>query len=214
MLEPDVALTDFALAVQCAVFAALLLRRTGERRGVARAFAGLFAALGAAAAFGGIWHAVFSGGATSGDGSGAGLWLAAMASLALAAAALWGIAAVLAPPGRWPALLRALALGQFAVQILVSAFVTDAFAVGALGMGPALIVLIGLYVRQALAAPGLRLGLGLAGLFLAAGAGLVLLFGVGLHPVWGTPNAVYHALQFVAFWLVFLSVPALRPASR
>ena len=49
---------------------------------------------------------------------------------------------------------------------------------------------------------------------LAAVAGLVIVFDLSLHPRWATTLAVYHAVQFVAFGLVFLSVPAVLAEKR
>src|SRR5262245_2279900 len=55
LLEPDVTLTDFALAIECAAFAAWLHRR-GESGVLRRYFVIFFAAVGVASLLGGIAH--------------------------------------------------------------------------------------------------------------------------------------------------------------
>ena len=58
MTEPDVALTDFALAIECALLAYLLLRRgRGRLRGW---FATFFGAVSAASVLGGTSHGFFA----------------------------------------------------------------------------------------------------------------------------------------------------------
>lgn len=179
LLEPDVTLTDFALA--------------------------------AAALFGGIWHGVFSGNRTVvGDG----IWFATLAALALAAAALWHVTAILLQTGPWPGRLRLPAVAQVFGQLMIAIFLTDTFAVGAAGMLPALVLVFLLCLRQYRATHEPRIAIGLVGFALAALSGLVILLGISLHPRWGTPIAPYHVTQFVAFGLVFLSIPALRVYPR
>ena len=57
MFEPDVALTDFAIALASAVFCALLVHRT--RNDARTAFIWLFALTGAGAVVGGVTHGFF-----------------------------------------------------------------------------------------------------------------------------------------------------------
>jgi hypothetical protein len=206
MLEPDVALTDFALAAQCAALAVVLLIRRSDNRALEQRFAALFSALAVASFLGGTWHAVFSGPPTD---AGRWVWLAAMVALALAAACLWFIAAMLVPSIPWAERLRMIGICQVAGQITLSGFATDAFAVGAIGILPGLFVLMALYLRIYMATRKPLVLIGLSGLALTALSGLVIAFGITLHPRWATPNAVYHVLEFLAFWLVFLSIPAL-----
>ena len=205
MLEPDVTMTDFALAMECAVFAVLLVRRGAQGDPTNRLFALTFAALGASSLFGGIWHGFFSGAETQ---AGRWVWFATMAALACAAFLLWRVAASWIGQSTWVGRIRALAFVQFVVQLATSAFITDAFAVGAAGMMPPISLVTVLYAKRYRATRAQRALAGLTGFALAVLSGLVIVFDVSLHPVWATTHAVYHALQFVAFWLVFLSVPA------
>ncbi len=211
MLEPDVTLTDFALAAESVVFCVLLIRRRAGDRAVNRLFGALFAALGASSLFGGLWHGVFSGAETV---LGRWVWFATMSALALAAAILWHVSAALLPSGPWPPLIRRLAWAQLAVQVFISAVVTDAFLIGMIGMLPAILLLFAVYLGRWRMAPGPRALAGVAGIALAASSGLVIVFDVSLHPRWASADAVYHLLQFVAFWLVFLSVPAVASHPR
>ena len=211
MLEPDVTLTDFAVAVESLAFCILLTRRRAGNRKIHWLFAALFAAFGASSLFGGIWHGVFSG---ADSAVGRWVWFATMGALAIAAAILWHVSAALLPSGPWPGLIRRLAWAQLAVQLFISAVVTDDFLVGMIGMLPAIVLLFAVYLARWRKSPRPRALAGLAGIALAALSGLVIVFDVSLHPRLATANAVYHLLQFVAFWLVFLSVPAAASQPR
>ena len=56
LIEPDVALTDFGLAIECALFAGWLVWRGSSRSALGRWFVVLFVALGTGALLGGITH--------------------------------------------------------------------------------------------------------------------------------------------------------------
>lgn len=208
MLEPDVTITDFALAIECAVFAVLLVRRGAPGNTTNRLFALTFAALCASSLFGGIWHGVFSGTETQ---VGRWVWFATMTALACAALMLWRVGASWIGHDPWAGRIREVAFVQFVAQVVTSAFITDAFAIGAVGMMPPIALVTVLYTNRYRTTRSQRALSGVAGLSLAVFSGLVIAFDVSLHPVWATTHAVYHALQFVAFLLVFLSVPAAGP---
>lgn len=211
MLEPDVALTDVALAVECVAFAVVLRRRRVPDVKINRLFAILFGSLAASSVLGAFWHGVFSDVETA---LGALIWFGVLAALALAAFILWRISAALSSSLGWARAQIGLGLILLGAQITVSAFFTDRFAVAALGMLPPLCVLNWRYATLYRQAHSARALYGVTGLSIAALAGLIIMFDVTLHPAWATTNAVYHAVQFVAFWLVFLSVPALRAQPR
>lgn len=211
MLEPDVTLTDLVLAAECAAFSAFLFRRHGEHPKIRRLYATLFAALAASSLFGGLWHGFFSGPETA---IGQWVWFCVMAALALVATLLWLISAALISSADRARVLRGVAFAQFVLQLSVSAFLTDSFAVAALGLLPPLGVMVSWYVARFKQTRARQALYGAAGFTLAALAGLIIAFDVSLHPRWATTQAVYHMIQFVAFGLVFLSVPAAASQTR
>jgi len=194
MQEPDTTWTDFALAALCAVFVVALLRAGGP----ALLYALLFAALGAAALLGGLWH-----GWVSGRRAGDGLWLAVMLAVGLANAALWLIAGrVLGHPG--PAgLFPALAWGQLALFAAIALLGTRGFGLTSAFSLPPVLVLI---VAHGLdGGPGHRFAL--AGFSLALVAAGLQAGKVALPRLRLGHNALYHLVQAVALTLVFLSAP-------
>lgn len=211
MLEPDVTLTDLALTAQCTAFSVLLIRRSRGEPDLFRLFAALFTSLAASSFLGAVWHGVFS---DSDTVAGRWIWFATMAALAVASAILWYIAAALLRPGRWQGLTRRLARFQLVTQLVISAFVTDAFVVGAIGMSLPVVPLVHGYLRVYKTTGARRALVGVAGFALAVLSGLVIVFDVSLAPRWASANAVYHVLQFVAFWLIFLSVSAVALQRR
>ena len=107
-----------------------------------------------------------------------------------------------------------MAVIHFILQVFVSVCVTDSFLVAAVGMLPPMAALVAGYIIRAQNGHVIHGICGAAGVTLAALSGLVIVFDLSLHPRWATTLAVYHSVQFVAFGLVFLSVPAVLAETR
>ncbi|HLT92901.1 MAG TPA: hypothetical protein VKZ85_18350 [Woeseiaceae bacterium] len=200
MFEPDVALTDFAIALACAVFCALLLRRT--RDDARTAFIWLFALTGAGAVLGGIVHGFFD--VRSPDPVTDRLWLATMLLAGAAGSAVWLIVAALVLPAR----------ARFAARLLIAAEWL-AYAAWAVWMDRSFLVVVVQY-----SAPALALLVVLGVRFVrrrhvvpALGAGAILLtFAAGALQQAGwsptralTHNAFFHVLQLIALAGLFLA---------
>jgi hypothetical protein len=202
MTEPDVALTDYALAVECGVFAYLLSRQASRNRSLSAWFVLFFGATTGAALAGGTVHGFFLDERTLGARV---LWPAALLALGLVALAAWEIGATLrfAPP-----LVRKISLvarAEFVVYAGVVFFVSQAFAVAVLNYLPAmlfLVVVFGLEYRRTRAR---AVRLGFVGLVLSLVASAIQQSGIALHPVYFNHNALYHVIQVVALFMIFLA---------
>ncbi len=203
MLQADIVLTDYLLAVECFLFAALLLRRGGSFGRVETAFAMTFAALGLAALFGGTWHGFFS---DAESNLGTTLWTATLISLGLTAALLWRLAAILVPIRIWSQIFGAIAIAQSLVYVALL-FQTDRFALGSLSLVPPLCAMIVLYLNRYRKTAQAGLLAGLVGFLLIPAAGAILYWELTIAPL--SPIALYHVVQVVAFWLVFVSIPSI-----
>lgn len=198
--EPDVTLTDYGLAIECAVLASLLWR-SGDAGGPVRAwFTLFFASVGLAALMGGTVHGFFPDVETAGY---RGLWSATLLAIGVAALAAWGAGARIQFAGalaRRITMLAGLLLAGYAILVF---FVTDTFLTAIIFYLPAAvflwIVLLFAYRRtqnrRVLAG---TIGLGLT--FVASG---LQQSGVGLHPVYFNHNALYHLIQAAALLLIF-----------
>jgi hypothetical protein len=207
MNEPDVTLTDFALAALCFGLAASLLRRSDGDPAVRRPFAALFIALGLAAFLGGAWHGFVS--APAGNRF-PGVWTLTMLALGAAASALWMISARLARDPLWGRVLTFIAFAQFVVYAAVVLFRSQSFGVAGLAMLPPVVMLAAiLFARYRRTGSG-RLLAGLAGLMLVLAANVLQRLHVAFPAIGLSANGLYHILQACAFLLVFLAVPALR----
>jgi len=197
--EPDVTLTDFALALECGAFAALV----GSSGPLGRWFLLLFVASAVGALAGGVVHGFFSDAATR---AGRFLWRLALLAVGVAALAACGAAAcLLGSPGagRWIVGAATLGLGLYA------ALGVETFAVAVASYLAASACLL-----AALARVYARTGDDSA---LTAAAGLALTFaGAGLQRARVAfpaarlgHNAVFHVVQGVALALVFHGVRGL-----
>jgi len=195
MTERDTTWTDFALAALCAVFAVILLGAGGA----ALLYAGLFAALGAAALAGALWHGWFRGAQA---GLGGALWLGVLLAIGVANLALWLIAGEL----MGGPFLAVIGWGQFVLFAGLAVFVNRGFLLASAFSLPPVLVLIAAHGWRMAEGGGLSHALGLAGFATAlAGAGLQAAR-VGLPALGLGHNALYHVVQALAFTLVFLSV--------
>jgi hypothetical protein len=194
--EPDVALTDYALALECGMFV-WCLRGAGAQ---GRRFAVFFAATACAAALGGTVHGFYP------DAHffvARLLWSATVLAIGVAALGAWaaGAALVLTPPrARWVVRAAALELIGYTVVVLCGA---TAFVVAIYQYFPAAVFLL---IAFAIAWTRRRATPLLCGL---AGAALTLIAATAQHAEWAlspryfTYNATYHAVQAVACALLF-----------
>jgi hypothetical protein len=197
VLEPDVTLTDLGLAIECAVFAMLLLRDTGTR--TRRWFAAFFAVLSAAAALGAIEHGFVADKAAP---AGRMVWTATLLAVGLAAVAGWGAAARLVLGGRTARAVTGGVAVAFAGYAAVVVGVDLRFLVAIAFYLPAAIFLLVAFVL--VARHGHRgVIAGAWGMGLTFVAAAVQQGRVALHPRYFDHNALYHVVQAVGLYLVF-----------
>ena len=200
LAEPDVTLTDYCLAIECAVFAVILHRRPPALlRGW---FVIFYAAVGAASLLGGTVHGFFPDPDSTGQRL---LWPATLLAVGLAGLAIWGLAAGLQfarPTARLVTGAAGLAFLCYAAVVL---FVSQGFWVAIVYYLPAsaafLAVLLARYARTS----DRRLIPAMTGIVLSFAASAIQQLGIVVHPLYFDHNALYHLLQAVALLLIFLS---------
>ncbi|MBI3454778.1 MAG: hypothetical protein HY002_03175 [Candidatus Rokubacteria bacterium] len=200
MTEPDVTLTDYGLAVECALFACLL-ERPGARRGPLRAwFVLFFGSAGLAALAGGTVHGFFLDPATAGARV---LWPLTLLASGATALAAWAIGARIQFAEAAARRIEIAAALEFSAYAAIVVLGDQAFAVAVLNYLPAalfLLVVFGLAYRRTGERPILIGTLGLGATFVASA---VQQAGVSLHPVYVNHNALYHLIEAGALFLLF-----------
>ena len=202
LLEPDVALTDFGLAIECAAFVTWLCRQPDAGSPLRAGFIALFAGVGLAALLGGITHGFLPDQRAWPDRV---LWHGTLIAIGVAALASWTIGAHLCLPRTVARGITMLAGLVFAGYVAVVLFVSQSFTAAIVFYLPAAAFL--------LLAFGIAWLRRRAGFLLAGIAGVVLMFvaagiqqsGIGLHPLYFDYNALYHLIQALALCLIFLA---------
>lgn len=196
--EPDVALTDWALALLAGGWAWRLGRRAPP--GPLRPWLVLFfAAAAVAALLGGLVHGLFLDPRTLGARV---LWPATLLAVGLTAVAAWGLGARLALPGRAARALTAAAVLVFA-GYGVAVVWRPAFALAVAHYLPAAVFLLAVLVRRWRRTGEREAGLAALGLSVILVGSAAQGRGWALHPVYFTANAVYHVIETVGLGLVF-----------
>jgi hypothetical protein len=202
MTEPAVTLTDYALAIECAVFVIALSRLNARDRKLRFWFVVFFVSIGAASLLGGTVHGFFL--AVSSPGRRV-LWPATLLAILVTSLAAWNIGAVLQLDGRNAILVRRLAIAQLVLFTLVVLLVTSKFYVGIIAYLPStlflLFALMTTYRRQ----PDQAIGWGVTGLALTLVAAALQQIRVGIHPVYFNHNTLYHVIQGAAFGMIFVA---------
>jgi len=198
--EPDVTLTDYGLALECALLAGLLGRPGVRPVGVRTWFVIFFGSTGLAALLGGTFHGFFPDEQTLASAL---LWRTTLLAIGFAATAAWQVGArvVLArTSAQWVSIAAVMELILYGAIVI---FVSQSFSIAVVNYLPAALFLLGAFgvvYRQTRARPA-RLGMaGLALTFLASG---IQQAGIALHPVYVNHNALYHLVQAVALVLIF-----------
>ncbi len=202
LTEPAVTLTDYAIAIECAVFTLLLVRRQASDPVLRFWFVVFFASIGAASLLGGTVHGFFEDAASTGRAI---LWPATLLSILVTSLAVWSIGAILQLGERAAGWVRRLAIAQLVILSVVVLFVTRQFFIAIISYLPAtlffLIALSLAYRRR----PHAVLGWGIVGLALTFVAAAVQQLRIAIHPVYFDHNALYHVIQGVALWMIFLA---------
>ena len=201
MKEPDVTLTDYALALECAVFCVLLIRGGPWTQSLRRWWTFFFASVGTAALIGGTVHGFLPGNAV--------LWTATLLTLGAASLAAWMIGAHLLG---LPAVRRA-AIALLVIYVGVVLFVRQEFFVAIAMYLPSTLFLLVAMVQVHRVTREHAVAIGIWGLALTFVAAAVQQLKVGLHPVYFNHNALYHLIQFVALWLLFIAARPLSTAA-
>lgn len=200
MTEPDVTLTDYALALECAVFCALIARWRFSDASQRVWWILMFAFVGIGSLLGGTVHGFFR------DESGGGyavLWSGTLLALGLTSVCMWiaGANASLREPARRRV---AVAAGiMFLVYAFVVFFVSARFVVAIAAYLPASVFLLAAFtiVGQRRRRP---ITWGIAGIALTFVAAVVQQARIAIHPTYFNHNALYHLIQGLALALLFL----------
>ncbi len=214
LTEPAVSLTDYALAIECAVFALLLTRLDAGDRTLRFWFVVFFASAGGASLLGGTVHGFFPDAASHGRRI---LWQATLLAILVTSLAAWHIGAILLLTARGVTIVRLLAIVQLAVFSFVVLFVRHEFFIAIIAYLPAtLFLLIGLVAAyRSCRLSALRWGITGLGLTLVAAA--VQRLHIAVHPYYFDHNALYHVIQGAALWMIFLAarcISSARPPVR
>ncbi len=210
MTEPDVALTDYALTIECALLAWLLPRRGGASGGQWTGPAGapqgwfrvFFASIGLAAFLGGTYHGFLR------DGPGPlreAVWKGTLLAIGVTALAGWMIGTALQPSRVVARLIAGLAWVALAVEGVVVLFFRQNFLVAVLAYLPAILFLLVVLCLRCARHPSRGALLAPAGLSLSLVASALQQARVGIHPAYFNHNALYHVLQGVALLLLYLA---------
>ncbi len=202
--EPDVVLTDYALVVECLLFAFWIYRSRNSN--VLRFWFGLlFGSIGAAALVGGTVHGFLTDPQSAANRL---CWLGTMLLLGVTAFSEYGIAARLLLTRR---LGNVVIFGAALIFVVyVGIVVRNAeFRIAVLnylsGLAVLLVAFVWVYVRNknrgALA--------GVAGLLLTIGASAVQQARISLHPRYLNYNAFYHLLEGIALLLIYRAARSL-----
>ena len=205
MTEPDVALTDYGLALECAVLCVLVARSRTSGDSLRSWWIVFFASIGLGSLLGGTVHGFYHATNTTGYAI---LWPATLLTIGVTSVATWMVAAHLQPQERARLWVRRGAIGLLVLYACVVLFVSRAFLVAIVAYLPATLFLLVAMITAYRRRRERPLAYGVLGLVLTFLAATVQQLHVTIHPVYFNHNALYHVMQGVALLLIFLAAKA------
>jgi len=202
MTEPDVALTDYGVTLECALLAGLLLRGVSARIELRRFFAIFFVSAGIAALAGGTVHGFFL---NPDSLAGTVLWRIALLALGLTTFAAWSIGGRLMFTEGTAHVMEVLAGGECIAYAVVILAVDQRFLIAIANYAPSVVFLGGSFLVAYRRKPERPTLAGLIGVVLTIVAAIVQRRHIALHPTYHNHNALYHLIQMTAFGLIFLA---------
>ncbi|MFA7249363.1 MAG: hypothetical protein WC273_06970, partial [Dehalococcoidia bacterium] len=195
MLEPDVTLTDYALAILCGILA---WRSMASNTPVRAWLTTFFVVASAASLVGGTVHGFFADGASAMH---AALWTATLLLVGMAGLSAWNLAARmirstrLVRRVRWISWLSGAGYAGFVVLVLAG---EQRFLVAVAYYLPATLFLLGTLISLELADPTRARHVAIAGVVLTLVAAAIQQAGSPVYPPYMGRNSLYHVVQAVA----------------
>lgn len=200
MTEPDVTLTDYFLALEAALLG-LLVWKGHASEDLRMPFALFFSSTAAAALIGGTVHGFFAGATTT---AGVVLWRLTLVGLGVTALAAWMIGARMLFTSGTADIVQMAAALVLAVYIIVVVAVNDRFWVAILHYLPPTLLMLAAFAVAAFRNQTRPAWAGLTGMVLTLIAAGVQQQQIALHPIYFNHNALYHAIQAIALWLIYV----------
>lgn len=198
--ELDVTLTDYFLAIECALFAYLLCRADRPNSTLKTSLV-VFFIMGSIASFaGGTWHGYFH---DRGGVGGRVLWTCTLLAIGVSALSAWSVGACLVLTPRLHRAVTSAAAMATLVYAFVVIRVTDSFFAAIVVYLPALVFLTGAFVALYARLRTRELLYGVAGLLVMFVAAAIQRSEVGIDLLGLDHNAFYHLVQFAALALFF-----------
>ena len=169
-----------------------------------------FAGIGVSALCGGLVHGYFNDRSTS---QWAIIWRIALLAIGVTSMATWSIGAYLQQGDRLGANVRRAAVWIFAVYAIIVLTVSTSFFVAVLMYLPATLFMLVAIVDAYRRSPTRAEAYGIAGLVLTLVAALIQQLRVSVHPEYFNHNALYHAVQAIALFCLFVAARVVKPAS-
>jgi hypothetical protein len=202
MNEPDVTLTDYVIALECFIFCALFFKKYGFQI-LSKWFSLFFVSIGLAAFAGGTVHGFFPAHETLMHDT---LWFISMASIGLMALSGWIIGSLLLGfSEKTTAIIKAFAGLEFAAYILYLLLVSQEFLIAILNYIPAAVFLLCVFIFRYFKVKSTPTVLGIVAMLLTFLSAFVQQARITVHPVYFDHNALYHLIQIVALFVLFLS---------
>jgi hypothetical protein len=199
--EPDVALTDLALTIEClAIVGWLAVKARAILSPLKLWFLVFYLSIAVAALFGAIIHGFFSG---QMGGMHDRLWAGTLVALGANALACWNLSARLMAVGaRTEKIVQGATVAAFLGYCfyVVSAF--RKFLVAVIAYLPATLFLLGVVIKLHLKEKSSMTMIAVVALIMTLVAAAVQQLKISIHPVYFDYNALYHVIQGIAL-LIF-----------
>jgi hypothetical protein len=203
MLEPDVTLTDYGLALECAMLAFAV--RLGPTRRPELRSAGIFffASLGISAVAGGTVHGYYPDPQTP---ESRWLWQLTLQSIGLAAFSTWRMAVGILATERAARWLTLAAIPLLVFYSASALLFTQAFWITFTIYVPAALLLLAAFCRAVWRDGHRFLLVGVASSVLSFTSCFLQFMRISIHPVYFNHNALAHVVQAVSLVLLFLAI--------
>jgi hypothetical protein len=200
LTDPAVAITDYGLAIECAVIVTLLLRAHPNDETLRLWLVVFFAAAGAASLLGGTVHGFFK---ATGSRGRAILWPATLISILVSGLAVSFVAAHIQLDTEAERVARAVATLLFISLAVAVLLASHSFAIAVAGYLPATLFLLYAFIVAYERTGARAIGWGIAGVSLSILAATFQRLRVGIHRTYLDHNASYHLIQAAAFWMIY-----------